>query len=182
MNVQILQQTAERAAIYGLLSAMWLEPPSADDLEEFGRVPDESPAWAALREASLGANTDDLAVQFTQLFVGPKNHLPPFQSVWLEQQLEGESAASTRRYGDVLGIEKASDHLGSQLEMMAIILSAETDDPATQSELAICFFRDHLSWPEILLDAVAQRGDAFYQSVSRLTGDFLESESVILTP
>ncbi len=182
MNVEVLQQTAERAAIYRLLSAMWSDPPSADDLRAFALVQDESRPWAALREAVVGATADDLAVQFTQLFVGPKNHLPPLQSVWLEQQLEGESAASTRRYGEVLGIDNASDHLGSQLQMMAIILDAETPDPAIQSELAMCFFRDHLSWPAILLDAVAQRGDAFYQSVSRLTRDFLESEAVILTP
>ena len=182
MNAEVLHKTAERAAIYRLLSAMWLEPPSANDLQQFAQVSDQSPAWAALREAAVGANVDDLAVQFTQLFVGPKNHLPPFQSVWLERQLDGESAASTRRYGEVLGIEKASDHLGSQLLMMATILEAETDDAATQSELAMCFFRDHLSWPEVLLDAVVQRGDAFYQSVARLTADFLKSEAAVLTP
>ena len=76
------------------------------------------------------------------------------------------------------------DHLGVQLDVMGYILDQfsngqlKPDHQSLLSELATAFFTRHLLWTTELLEAVAQKATTeFYRSTTRLTREFLDSES-----
>jgi TorA maturation chaperone TorD len=182
-NFPILDRAAERAAVYELLARLWDDAPDAELMQQLADIPSDS-VPPALNEllTSCGQNTsEELAVEYTRLFVGPKEHLPPFQSVWEERQLDGEAAVSMRKFGDVIGIENAMDHLGVQLGAMGTVLSQTATTDGSQHEdlasLAASFFVAHLTWPTDLLSAIERRSAClFYQLLATVTRDFLASE------
>ncbi len=182
-NFPILDRAAERAAVYDLLARLWDDAPDAALMQQLAEIPSDS-VPPALNEllTSCGQDTPEgLAVEYTRLFVGPKEHLPPFQSVWEERQLDGEAAVSMRKFGDVIGIENAMDHIGVQLSAMGTVLSqAATADGSQLEDLAslgASFFVAHLTWPDDLLSAIERRSTSrFYQLLATVTRDFLASE------
>lgn len=176
----VLSRSTERAAVYDVLAGLWRDEPSDELMSLLSQTAGDSipTAWMELAE-NAGADCDDLAVEFTRLFIGPKEHLPPFQSVWQERQLEGEAAASMRKYGEVIGIERADDHLSTQLHAMSQILGEVGGaGPDTKlASLAVAFGRDHLTWPQEFLAAVERRtGSPFYRSLAKTTREFLAGE------
>ncbi|MFK7817461.1 MAG: molecular chaperone [Planctomycetaceae bacterium] len=185
MSSQVLNNATERAAVYGLLSAFWQDVPSAEVLTSVAQLPVQTmpPAFAQLADACGTADREELEVEFTRLFIGPKEHLPPFQSVWQEQQLDGEAAVAMRRFADVIGLSDNADHFANQLLAMQTILQAETGDSADGLEsLAASFFAQHLCWADLLLEAVSRRAEtAVYRELAVLTQQFLRSEADLFT-
>ncbi|MCA9247377.1 MAG: molecular chaperone TorD family protein [Planctomycetales bacterium] len=180
--------------LYALLSRLWLREPDQALLEllQHGDVAEACQAVAPELVAAAGqATCDDLAVDFCRIWLGPTDHLPPFQSVWEGGQFGGQAATSMQPYLAMSGYTpplefntSMLDHLGVQLDWMRHWLEqfqgaqpegAPEDFPATVQR---AFFRKHLSWPHALLAQSESRADtSFYRAVVRLTRDFLARES-----
>lgn len=71
-------------------------------------------------------HVEQLAIDYCQLFIGPADHLPPFQSVWQSGQFHGSTTASMREFVDPVGYEATAgimlDHPGVQLGIMGHVL------------------------------------------------------------
>ena len=122
---------------------------------------------------------DALAVEYCRLFIGPRDHLPPIQSVWEASQLQSEIADSVRAFCDLYGYVLPAkysgiiDHLGVELDIMSSAL-----DRVAIPDAANEFFRRHLTWTDDFFKAAqASAESAFYKSLILVTGEFLQSES-----
>lgn len=190
-------EASARSVVYRLLARLWLRELDGPSL----RVLRSPPLCDAFAEAGGRLPGDDdaaieaLAIDYCQLFIGPANHLPPFQSVWQSGQFESDAIASVKGHAEVVGYDIATlpsgvmlDHLGVQLDVMGHILariatwqpdSGRLDDV---SEVARSFFAKHLTWPSRLLAIAAQKATTeFYRSTIALTGEFLDKERPSLT-
>ncbi len=183
---------AEVSGVYQLLSRLWMREVDGGLLAELvnGSLASTFQEAGGTPPASADVETQEqLSIDYCQLFLGPQNHFPPFQSVWTGGQFQDMANASMKKYLGLLpefSVEGPGgnmlDHLGIQLGVMAAIIgavpSANADDQGAILELAGHFFRDHLAWPEQLLDAAEPRCQTeFYRSVIRLTREFLRLES-----
>ena len=184
---------AERAAVYQLLARLWAEEPGT--LLEQLRSEPLSSAWEQLGgfvpEQDSDGTYSSLDEDYCRLFVGPKEHLPPIQSVWVSGELDTGVTSSLREFNTVVGFEEPwnfaiiPDHLGNELWAMSQILRKSdglaADDRAAAHDLASQFFRGHLNWTDRLLAAVIDReGDQFYGTVASVTHEFLRDEATRL--
>ena len=183
------QDRLARSGLYRLLARLWLREADVHLLHQLGS--------GALGEAFLnaggvlpalvtGETVEDLAVDYCQLFLGPSQHFPPYQSVWQAGQFEGEASKSVREFAEVVRYDATAaapggmvDHLGVQFDLMGHLLAADGDTTeAVIDEMAAVFFAAHLMWPGTLLDAAQTRAQSeFYGSMLALTQSFLDLES-----
>ena len=189
---QTMPESEARAGVYRLLARIWSAELDHPALRSLAAPPLKSlfeQAGGTLPSNSDAHAIEELAVDYCRLFIGPSDHLPPYQSVWQEGQFQGSANASMREFIDLVGFQVGPlanssmlDHFGLQLEMMGHILAGTGDtngieDAQTRSEIARRFFALHLTWPNRLLAAASQRATTpFYRSVIEMTGGFLESE------
>lgn len=184
---------AERAAVYQLLARLWAEEPGGL-LEQLRSEPLCS-AWEYLGGVVPDQDADgtysSLDEDYCRLFIGPKEHLPPIQSVWVSGELDTGVTASLREFDTVIGFEEPwdfaiiPDHLGNELWAMSQILRKSdrlaVDDQAVANDLASQFFKGHLNWMGEFLDAVIDReSDQFYGTVASVTQRFLRDEATRL--
>ncbi len=191
-----------RAGVYDLLATMFREPLSATTLR-----PLRDPAMLqALSEAGMGLdeafrNGDEaqlqetLAVDYTQLFHGPRNHHPPYESVQTggeEGELNGDATREVRRFFDTAGLacdaecRELADHLSVELACMAELARLETaareTGDAVQVERRVeeqtRFLERHLGrWGPDFGRIVADRAETnFYRQAGRLLTGFVETE------
>ncbi len=181
-------ETAAMANVYLLLSRLWIAEADELLLQEMGREPIRS-CWEAIAGQKLSlqeCDLESLACEFCRIFVGPKEHLPPVQSVWTEDRFRGNSAASMEKYLALLtdftppnGVEP--DHLGLQLAVMGTMLTAASrlvGETRRQSafELVDAFYVEHLAWAGPLLATAAGRTQSdFYACMLRVTRELLGS-------
>ena len=193
MNLDLESLDAQQSAtagMYRLLSTLWCSEVSESLLAELrsgscGQTFAEHQFFIA--DEVIDGNI--LAADYCQLLVGPRDHLPPYQSVWEEGQLAGRAAASMRRYVEILQCpllrrEIEADHLGYQLSMMGTItagistVSCKRESLVSYDELGRDFFAAHLRWPAPLLARAEQQAQTnFYRALSRCTREFLEMEA-----
>ncbi|REK22859.1 MAG: hypothetical protein DWQ42_16235 [Planctomycetota bacterium] len=181
---------AARSGMYRLLARLWLQEVDAALLAELCRQPLGEAFVAAggvLPAASDEVTTvlEPLAVDYCRLFIGPSDHLPPYQSVWQTGQFQGATIPSLEAFIDVIGYDvdrlpsgTMLDHLGVQLDMLGHVLGEVATMPSDEAwQIADAFFYAHLRWPIELLTAAADRADSpFYRAVVEMTRAFLESE------
>jgi TorA maturation chaperone TorD len=180
-----------RASTYQLLARLWVQEPG-NLLEPLATEPLAS-AWQ-----QLGGNIPDHASEevrvsldedFCRLFIGPKDHLPPTQSVWESGELDTGVTTSIREFDMIIGFDLpwsfgvVDDHLGNELWAMGQILrktdGLSSDQLDIAEDLAGAFFTGHLFWGEPLFEAVVSReGGRFYGTVARITQQFLNDEAV----
>jgi TorA maturation chaperone TorD len=188
-----LEEAASRCGTYRLLARLWLREVDLVVLQELCRPPLRDTFVAAggiLPPDDSGATIENLAIAYCKLFVGPANHLPPFQSVWQDGQFQGAVTASMREMIEIVGYDVDRlpggvmlDHFGVQLNVMGHILDIITSWPSDAEslgpvwELANTFFAAHLLWPTDMLEAAMRLADDdFYRSTIMLTREFLKSE------
>lgn len=175
-----------RAGVYELLSRLWLYEVDTDLLAELtdGSLAD---GWKELDGPAIEASQlDDLATEYCRLFVGPRDHVAPFQSVWQTGQHGSEAVASMNEYLEMLSepvekLREIPDHLGVQLLMMGVFLRCVAKAPTSQDlrDLTTTFFAEHLSWPDAMLTAAVEKSELpFYRFLIEATADFLRGESL----
>jgi len=187
------ETAAAQSGTYRLLARLWLREVDRDLLRELRSQPLSDAylrAGGALPASDDDLALEELAIDYCRLFVGPRDHLPPYQSVWQSGQFQGASAASMKSFIEIVGYDLDQlpdgimlDHLGVQLDVMAHILaqiSTWQSDAAGFGqllELADFFLTRHLRWPTELLQAARRRAATdFYRSAIMLTGNFLGPE------
>ena len=193
----------ERSNLYGFLAEIFRREPTAallrqirdrqflESLSAAGVVLDrdilERPEYELL---------EDLAVEFTQLFVGPGNHAAPYASVHLGgdgASLWGESTAWVKAFIESAGLEyqpdyhDLPDHVSAELEFMQRVTAREARaaDESDGDTVADCrrigdeFVRGHLAkWIPAFCKAVTGRTELpFYREMARLTEGFIRSEA-----
>jgi TorA maturation chaperone TorD len=184
----------ETSAASGVAAAATLhslrDPTMLDGLIEAGMVFDE-----AFRNGDDTQLRETLAVDYTQLFHGPCNHHPPYESLQTgaeEGELNGDATRQVRRFYDTAGLvfddrcRERPDHLSVELSCMAELArresaARETGDTAQMEgrvEEQRTFLERHLGrWvPEFGLVITNRAETNFYQQAGRLLAGFVETE------
>ncbi len=189
MNLEVGDEETRRGwtGLFRLLARLWLEEVDA----RLAQILDDAPlgsGWNGSGDwVSSGPIADQLevlAVDFCQLFVGPRGHLVPVQSVWQHAALVADPAASMRQWFGLAGYAPPArhrslfpDHLGIQLDLLAHLLDQQelwAQHPEELAALAATYADTHLAWPAPLLEAVTQRAQTpFYRRLAELTNQAL---------
>ncbi len=141
---------------------------------------------------------EELAVEYTALFLGPGGHISPHESVQTEQQGSywGDATTAVRNFITETGIEYRADyrgipdHISIELEFLAELARRESvawqqgDLPAAINclEYQRDFIDEHLGrWVERFCNKVMQIAELpFYRDIAQLTTEFVSSETVAI--
>ena len=171
--------------VYELLARIWIREVDAELFDAL-RSPDLSGALNAFGLFAPSESLEDLAAEYCRLFVGPRDQLPPIQSVWQRAQLQSEAAVSVGKFADMIGLAVPEgvipDHLGFELGVMSklvgLVAESEGSDKSAR-EAAELFYYRHLTWASPLLLATRQRAELpFYGAISDVTQQFLRQENL----
>lgn len=171
-----------KSTVLEFLSQLWLREIDAATLHKLNQ-PGVRTAFEALGgsvPAEMGGATlERLAIDYCQLLIGPKDHFSPVQSIWEEQQFQGDAAASMIRYFKLLdGYQPPIgivDHLGVQLDFAAQLLLATETEPSAHA-LVVQYATDHLSWCGSLLNQISEKAETdFYCSLANVTKQVLDT-------
>jgi TorA maturation chaperone TorD len=193
-SISTSEDATARSGMYRLLARLWLGEADRGLVKELRTPPLReafSQAGGILPPDDQGHTVEQLAIEYCRLFVGPMDHLPPYQSVWQSGQFHDAATASMEEFIEIVGYDTNAlprgmmfDHLGLQLDVMGHILDKRSVAPCDTELLRIIleieqsFFASHLLWPAELLEAAARIATTgFYRSVIKMTRDFLNAET-----
>ena len=194
-----------RSTIYGFLAAIYRQEVSSDLLQHL-----KDPQFMGVL-ANLGIEInngyfkkperellEDLAVEYTRLFLGPGKHISPHESVHHKKentqsgQLWGESTAEVKKIIESSGLEYKTeytglpDHISVELEFMQQVILREEqawkdDDKETAllcQENGKKFVDGHLArWVPNFCEKVIDAAESpFYREMAQLTRSFIEFE------
>ena len=194
-----------RSNIYGLLATIYGQEITSDLLGQI-KAPQFLGALSVLEiegidglmqkpEAEL---LEDLAVEYTRLFLGPGKHISPHESVHHQREdgqwgkLWGASTVEVKKFIEATGLSYTDDykgmpdHISVVFEFMQQLILAEEqawmDEDAGKA--ASCrkvekkFIEEHLiRWVPAFCEMVIQEAELpFYQAVAALTRSFIEFE------
>jgi TorA maturation chaperone TorD len=174
--------------VYTLLGKLWLQEVDAPFLSALQRPPLSSAFQAVGGAIPTADSLDDLSTEYCRLFIGPKNHLPPLQSVWQRGELQSDITTSVQKFAEALHYEPPSawpetmmDHLGIELLLMgqatSLLSPGATTEASDSYQFASTFFAQHLLWTDRFLTATSKRATLpFYKSLAQVTVSFLKSE------
>lgn len=142
----------------------------------------------ALVAAFEREEAEPLQAEYTRLFLNgyPRTICPPYESVYLEKRMHGESTVAVQAaYAEwEMSVEPGLiDHLATELEFLAFLASAESldgDMSADARKAADAFMQQHLSrWtPQFVADLKAgAKLDAY-----RMLGELMENTLTPLRP
>ncbi|MEH6627544.1 MAG: molecular chaperone TorD family protein [Motiliproteus sp.] len=137
---------------------------------------------------------EDLAVEYTALFLGPGGHISPHESVQIEQQGSywGDATTAVRAFITATGIEYSAsyqgipDHISVELEFLAELSKIEgiawqrgdSGSAANSLEYQGDFIDEHLGqWLEKFCAQVVETAElSFYRDLAQVTTEFVTSE------
>ena len=201
-----IKELAEhRSSIYGFLAAIYRQELTSELLQQmkahrFQEV--LSNLGVKLNNGFFQTSEqellENLAIEYTRLFVGPGKHISPHESVHHKKegvqsgQLWGELTAQVKGIIESSGLEYESeytgmpDHISVELEFMQHVVQREmqawqADDDQTA---LLClknekqFVDEHLfGWVPDFCDKVIEAAESpFYKEMARLTKSFIEFE------
>ncbi|MEW5768558.1 MAG: molecular chaperone TorD family protein [bacterium] len=188
-------EEAERiSAVYKLLSRIFIGEVDAPFLRQVrteGFCESLKSAGIDFGDEFLSRNEEelleDLAVEYARLFIVPGISLPPYESVYAEGMLSGESAQQVGNFYRKCGMEvvEASflpDHVGLELELMSYLKQKEADalkngnqDTSRWMELQKEFMADHLGkWvPQFFTMVEKGTESPFYKEMAKLGRELL---------
>jgi TorA maturation chaperone TorD len=142
---------------------------------------------------------EDLAVEYTRLFLGPGRHISPHESIHHERgdgkwgELWGADTVAVKKFIETSGLEYKSgyngmpDHISVELEFMqeAAKREAQAREADDKTGALYClrmekkFISEHLKWISVFCDKViSEAGMAFYREMAKITKNFMEFEQV----
>jgi TorA maturation chaperone TorD len=182
-----------RAELYGLLARLWVAPPDATLLEQFGVAVTQAPQqgafleapWQALVAALRATTPAEAAQEYDALFLGVgKPEVFLYGSYYLSGFLNEKPLAVLRADLARIGLARdesrgeTEDHLAGVFEVMRWLIAGD-DVAVCNLEQQRRFFRAHLQpWIDKLCDAVAaQPGARLYRSLAGMTRAFVQVET-----
>lgn len=182
-----------RAELYGLLARLWIAPPDAELLTQFGVAVTEAPQpggfleapWQALVTAMRGTSAEAAADEYDALFGGVgKPEVFLYGSYYLAGFLNEKPLAELRTDLAALGLTRdeqrgeTEDHIAYVFEVMRYLIAGD-DVAVCNLEQQRRFFRAHVQpWVERLADAVeAQPRAALWREVAAFTRAFVQVET-----
>lgn len=202
-----MNETAtSRSNVYGFLAAAFRAEPSAAFVAQL-----KSSEFTNVLESldvSLGKDfhdtpcerlVEDLAFEYTRLFIGPGPHVSPHESMNVEfddpreATLWGPQTVKVKKFIEAAGLEcdesfaGMPDHLSAELEFMQRLATKEAEAWAEPNEefaanilkIEARFFDEHLSqWCSRFCDKVIEMSEhPFYEGFAEMMKGFLEYES-----
>jgi len=176
--------TGQLAEIVKLIGRLWLF--------EVNQLTLESMCGSEFREAyeSLGGElpeavspetVEQLAIEYCELLIGPKEHISPVQSIWSEAQYQAETAASMNRFFDVLPAYRPQsslqDHIGVQFDFLSELMRLVRDPEQGEvvREVIQCFVDEHLSWSLPMFEKiVSETNSSFYRGLAIVSANFVK--------
>jgi TorA maturation chaperone TorD len=202
---EMMAVARQRSNIYGLLATVYRQEVTSDLLQQI-----KAPRFLEV-VAELGLDLssdffqkpeeellDELAVEYTRLFLGPGRHISPHESVHHPRdnaqgdQLWGESTVEVKAFIETAGLQYKSeynglpDHISVELEFMQQVTLREEQawEEDDQDGAHYClkiekkFIEEHLArWIPIFGKKVIKEAELpFYQDMVTLTMNFIELE------
>ena len=182
--------TTERARLFALLGRLLVAAPDSGLLAALSGLRGDGTAlgagYGALAAAARAADALSAEQEFHTLFIGVgRGEVLPFGSYYITGFLHDRPLADLR--GDLarLGLERAADvaepedHLGSECEVYAGLLSGSFEGGAAEAE---AFFTKHLRpWAgRAFADIEKAEAARFYRAVGRLGRIAIEIEEAAL--
>jgi len=194
-----------RSSIYGFLAAVYRQELTSELLQQMKAQQFQE----VLSNLGVKLNNgffqnsekellENLAIEYTRLFVGPGKHIPPYESVHHKKegvqsgQLWGELTGEVKNIIEFSGLEYKSeytgmpDHISVELEFMQHVVQREAQAwQADDDETALrClknekkFVDEHLlGWiPDFCQKVSAEAEMPFYREMAGLTRSFIEFE------
>jgi TorA maturation chaperone TorD len=182
-----------RAELYGLLARLWIAPPDAPLLAQFGVAVTEAPQrggfleapWQSLVAAMRAATPASAAAEYDALFGGVgKPEVFLYGSYYLAGFLNERPLALLRADLAELGLTReesrgeTEDHIACVFEVMRYLIAGD-DAAVANLERQRRFFRAHVqTWVDKLADAVdAQPGATLWREVAAFTRAFVHVET-----
>ncbi len=195
-----------RSNIYGLLALIYRREVTPDllcrvkDSRFLGVFTDlEVEGIEAFLQSSEEKLIEDLAVEYTRLFLGPGKHISPHESVHHQREdgdwgtLWGAATVEVKKFIEAAGLEYESDykgmpdHVSVEFEFMAALARREAQVWSEGDEVVArrCldvqkkFLKEHLmKWIPDFCEKVIQQAELpFYYAVAELTRSFIEFEN-----
>ncbi|MDA9982294.1 molecular chaperone TorD family protein [Gammaproteobacteria bacterium] len=191
-----------RSQVYGLLTTVFRAEPSETFIRDL-RGPRFVGAFSDLG-IDLGeefrTNPEDeiieeLALEFTRLFLGPGRHISAHESIYTEVDGEvgglwGAKTVQVKKFIETTGLDYESkftglpDHISVELEFMRKLAEWEavkwSDDDSESANYCLTvqkkFIEAHLlKWAPKFCDEVIDKANMpFYRELAKITRDFLE--------
>lgn len=204
-NNKTADNALQRSHIYNFLATIYHQEMSTDLLRQI-KEPQFLEALAGmgvkLEDEILNEDEDqviqNLAVEYTRLFLGPGKHVSPFESVHHERadgdwgKLWGADTAAVKRFIETTGLEYQSgyeglpDHIAVELEFMHKLTERETRawNEGDNEGAIYClkvekkFIEEHLDrWVPLFCEKVTAEAELpFYREIAEITKAFLELE------
>lgn len=198
-----------RANVYGLLADVFREEPSVSLLSKLG----EPEILAALNALGLPVETvleeipqvqlvENLALEFTRLFIGPGSHISPNESMHSQARfgepnsLWGEQTVAVKKFMEGAGVAITDnfpglpDHITAEFEFMQQLLLKEAEGWGNSETELACnilkiesrFYEEHLSqWVSSFCDKVIAAAEhPFYKLFAEVTKGFIDFEKETL--
>ena len=182
-----------RAELYGLLARLWIAPPDAELLMQFGVAVTQAPQpggfleapWQALVAAMRASTLQGAVAEYDALFGGVgKPEVMLYGSYYLAGFLHEKPLAVLRSDLAALGLVRdesrgeTEDHVAGVFEVMRYLIAGE-DVAVANLEQQRRFFRAHVQpWAQKLADAVeAQPQARLWREVAALTRAFVQVET-----
>ncbi len=195
-----------KSTVYGLLAEVFRNEPGSALIEMI-----RAPAFLdALSEVGVELNgnfvngnvdelVEELAIEYTRLFLGPGHHISPHESVHHELTdgrkwgtLWGDSTAEVKEFIESSGLELRPDanlipdHISVELEFMQLLTKHEVETIRRGDKEAIqaChgmqrhFLEKHLSkWmPKFCGEVIERAENSFYRQIAEFAKSFVEFE------
>ncbi|MBC8337378.1 MAG: molecular chaperone TorD family protein [Rhodospirillales bacterium] len=204
------EMATARANVYGLLADIFREEPSEALLSKL-EAPEFSGALHALNlsldevfeNASQTQLVEDLALEFTRLFIGPGSHISPNESMHVEGRFGepnsfwSEQTVKVKKFMEAAGLQVADsfggmpDHLSAEFEFMQRLVLKEAEAWSNEEhelgtnilEIEKRFYEEHLSqWVNNFCDKVIDATEhPFYRQFSEVAKGFIDFEQENLT-
>lgn len=199
------EAASARSNVYGFLAHVYRMEPDEALIREI-RKPDFSKVLSAIGFA-LGEEfqenppdqlAEDLAIEYTRLFIGPGPRISPHESLHLvaadasENALWGRETVQVKRFVEAAGLNYDEgfsglpDHISAEFELMQKLAERESQAWSEGEENAAgsCqnaqkqFFTEHLiKWIPVFCDKVMENTElTFFHQMAAVTKDFMELE------
>jgi TorA maturation chaperone TorD len=197
-------ETRHRSDIYGLLATVYGQEITSDLLGQI-KTPRFLGALSVLEVEGMDSLMqkpeaellEDLAVEYTHLFLGPGKHISPNESVHHQREdgqwgkLWGASTVEVKRFIEATGLsyneefKGLPDHISVEFEFMQQLTLREEkawkEDPGQAQacrQVEKRFIEEHLiCWvPSFCKKVIEETESPFYHSVAALTRSFIEFE------